>query len=56
MSKSSEKELPLDIPNRWTVEPVFRHQTKAEKEAGEAAELKHYALVFGGIVQKKATG
>lgn len=55
MSHKPSQELPLDIPERWTVEPIFRRQTKAEIDAGKPKELKHYALIYGGIVQKKAT-
>lgn len=48
------EELPMTIPERWTVEPVFRRQTKVEMEAGKPKELKHYALMFGGEIHKKA--
>lgn len=49
------EELPIDLPHRWTVEPVFRRQSKAEAILGEAKIVKHYALLYGGSVQKKAT-
>jgi len=49
------EELPMTIPDRWTVEPVFRRQTKDEIQSGKPKELKHYALFYGGEVQKKAT-
>lgn len=53
---ATSHELSLDEPLRWTVEPIFRRQTKAEIEAGKPKELKHYALIYGGVVQKKSTG
>ena len=49
------EELPMTIPDRWTVEPVFRRQSKAEAEKGLPKTLKFHALMFGGQVQKKAT-
>ena len=56
MTPNPSHELPLDVPERWTVEPVFHRQTKGEIHAGKPKELKHYALVYGGVVQKKSTG
>ncbi len=48
------EELPMTIPDRWTVVPVFRRQTKADAEAGLPKEIKHHALMFGPDLQKKA--
>ncbi len=50
---AKEKELPLEVAPRWTVEPVFKRQTKDEIKAGLPATLKYHALIYDGIVQKK---
>ncbi len=47
--------LPMTIPERWTVEPLFYRQTKAEVESGKPKKLKFYALMFGGQIQKKVS-
>lgn len=54
--KKTANELPLEEALRWTVEPRFRRQSKADADAGLPKELKDYALLYGGVVQKKATG
>jgi hypothetical protein len=47
--------LPMTIPDRWTVEPLFYRQTKAEIASGKPKQLKFYALMFGGEIQKKVS-
>lgn len=49
-------ELPITESPRWTVEPVFKRQTKDEIKAGKPKELKHYVLIYAGTAEKKATG
>lgn len=53
--KKKDHELPLEEPLRWTVEPLFQHQTKQQIAAGLPPVLKCYALLYGGVIQKKAT-
>jgi hypothetical protein len=51
--ESTDKELPLQLAPRWTVEPIFKRQTKDEIAKGLPGILKYHALEFGGIIQKK---
>jgi len=50
-----QHELPVSIPDRWTVEPVFYRQSKDEVKKGTPKELKFYALMFAGNIEKKST-
>lgn len=54
--KQRDKELPLDVAPRWTVDPVFFSQTKEEKAAEKAAVVKHYELRWDGFALDKAKG
>ena len=47
-------ELPMTIPDRWTVEPIFKRQTKRDAEDGLPKEVNFYALLFAGKIEKKA--
>lgn len=50
---AKETELPLELAPRWTVEPIFKRQTKDEIAEGRPAVLKHHALIYDGRTQRK---
>lgn len=51
----NEELFPILEP-RWTVQTIYRLQTKAEKAASSALEVAHHELLFGARCESKRRG
>ena len=56
MNAKPSPDLGLDIPDRWTVRTIYKHQSKKDRELKIAPEEKHHELCFGGACIEKETG